>query len=87
MIQLNISSKPSQVERIIKLRSKQCVKYFIFICGNIIKEHNMKHGVQWHIWQNIANNQSNVLCMVSKHPHFVGLCNNTDRRHTAISIR
>ena len=34
----------------------------------------MKHGVEWHDWQNIANNQSNVLFMVLKHPHFIGRC-------------
>ena len=31
---------------------------------------------QWHNWQNIAYNQTNVLFMVSTPPHFIGLCIN-----------
>ena len=44
----------------------------------------MNHGVQWQNWKNIAIIQSNVLFMVSKHPDFIGLCININRRDTAI---
>ena len=83
MIQLNISSKPSQVAGNIK-KSKYVLNTsfsYAVIISNII---NMKHGVQLHNWQNIANNQSNVLFIVSTHAHSIGLCININRRDTSI---
>ena len=42
----------------------------------------MKHEVRWHNWDNITK-QSNVLFMVSKHPHLIGVLS-INKRDTAI---